>query len=228
MTLEAFLRSWQHALTDGGPLTLAIAGVAGILASAVCPCTLPVGIGIAGLAGSSESRSKATGILIAVAFFAGIVVNLALLGALAGQIGLLLSETFGRAWALGMALLSLAGAIVAWRGPRLKNEQLESLRRTGIAGAFAYGFIFSLGTSAAPLLLFLTAAAALSSPMWGFATALAFGIGRGLPFLLVGLFSGALMRFAGLSAVRQPLQVASALALLFVGVYYVRTFIALS
>lgn len=227
MTLEAFLSDWQHALADSGPLTLGLAAVAGVLASAVCPCTLPVGIGIAGLVGSSESRSRKAGLLIAVAFFAGIVLNLVLLGLLAGQLGLVLSETFGRAWALGMAIFSLAGAIIAWRGPRLKPEQLESLRRSGIAGALLYGFIFSLGTSAAPLLLLLTAAAALSNPGWGFATALAFGIGRGFPFLLVGLFSGALMRFAALSAWRQPLQVVSALALLFVSVYYVRTFIAL-
>ena len=224
---ESFLHSWQSALAQGGVLALGLAAIMGILASAVCPCTLPVGLGIAGIVGSSESGSRRSGFAVASAFFTGIVINLAVLGALAGRIGLVLSESFGRSWALSMAVLSLGAAIVAWRGPRLDIERLALLRRPGLAGAFAYGFVFSLGTSAAPLLLLLTAATALSNPVWGLATALAFGIGRGLPFLLVGIFSGAIVRLAGLSAWRKPLQVISALALLFVSLYYVRTFVAL-
>jgi hypothetical protein len=51
-----------------------------------------------------------------------------------------------------MALLSLTAAILAFWGPRLKSYQLAGLRKPGVAGAFLYSFIFSLGTSAAPLL----------------------------------------------------------------------------
>lgn len=228
MTFDAFLSGWQSTLVQGGPLALGLAAVAGVLASAVCPCTLPIGLGIAGIAGSGEMSSRKTGFLIATAFFVGIVVNLVALGVLAGRLGLVLSESFGRSWALAMAVFSLAAAVVAWRGPRLDIDRLASLRRPGLAGSFAYGFVFSLGTSAAPLLLLLTVAAALSSPSWGFAIALAFGIGRGLPFLLVGIFSSAIVRFARLSAWRRPLQVVSALALLFVSLYYIRTFVALT
>lgn len=228
MTLDAFLQSWQGTLAQGGPVALGVIAAAGVVASAVCPCTLPVGLGMAGIVGSSESSSRKSGFLIAAAFFAGIVVNLVVLGMLAGRLGVVLSESFGRFWALGMALFSLAAAVIAWRGPRLSHERLAALRRPGLAGAFAYGFIFSLGTSAAPLLLLLTVAAALSSPAWGFVAALAFGIGRGLPFLLVGLFSGAIIRLAHLSSWRKPLQAVSALALLFVSFYYAKTFIDLT
>ena len=62
-------------------------------------------------------------------------------------------------------------------------------------GAFGYGFIFSSGTSAAPLLVLLTVAAAQANAANGLLLALAFGIGRGLPFLLVGLFAGVVVRF---------------------------------
>jgi cytochrome c-type biogenesis protein len=62
-----------------------------------------------------------------------------------------------------------------------------------LVGSFLYGFIFSLGTSAAPLLLLLTVAAAQARPEYGFILALAFGIGRGLPFLLAGIFAGLLI-----------------------------------
>ena len=227
MTLEEFLRRFGSTLAGHSFWGLGIVLVAGIVASAVCPCTLPVGLGIAGMAGASESRSRRTGFMIAVAFFLGIVANLVTVGTLAGRLGALLTEAFGRYWALGMALMSLAGAVVAFRGIRLKVDQLEALRRPGLAGAFLYGFVFSLGTSVAPLLLLLTFAAAQRSPENGFALALAFGLGRGLPFLVVGLFAGAVMRLARVASWRRAIELVSGCALLFVSMYYARVFVAL-
>jgi len=151
-------------------------------------------------------------------------VNLTVLGALAGRMGGILAESFGRYWALGMALASLIAAIVAFWGPRLRIQRLASFRRPGVAGTFLYGFIFSLGTSAAPLLLLLTIAAAQARPEYGLLLALAFGIGRGLPFLLAGLFAGALMRFTVLGSWSQAIRIMSGVALVFVSAYYARVF----
>jgi cytochrome c-type biogenesis protein len=227
MTLEEFLRRFGSVLAGHSFWGLGIVLMAGIVASAVCPCTLPVGLGIAGMAGASESKSRRTGFMIAIAFFLGIVVNLVIVGALAGRLGALLTETFGRYWSLAMAVMSLGAAVVAFRGVRLKVDQLGALRRPGLAGAFLYGFVFSLGTSVAPLLLLLTFAAAQRSPENGFVLAFAFGLGRGLPFLLVGLFAGAVMRLARVTLWRRGIEVISACALLFVSIYYARVFVAL-
>jgi len=218
VTLEEFLRHFSHL---GGPLfVLAILPLAGVVASAVCPCTIPVGIGIAGMAGTSETQARRSGFMIAVAFFAGIVVNLALLGALSGRLGAILSESFGRYWALAMAAASLIAALVAFRGPRLSVDKLAAMRRPGLLGAFAYGFIFSLGTSAAPLLLVLTVAAARGTAGYGLLLAVAFGVGRGLPFLVAGLFAGAVTRFIQMGRWRRAVQISSGVALLFVSGYY--------
>lgn len=222
--MEDFLRQFATSLPKAGAAPLLVAIVAGVLASAVCPCTVPVGIGVATAAGGTESQERRSGIFIAVAFFAGIVLNLTILGALAGRLGALLTESFGRYWALGMATVSFVAALVAFWGPRLQVQRLADLRRPGISGAFFYGFILSLGTSAAPLLFLLTVAAAQGRSEYGLALALAFGIGRGLPFLTVGLFAGLLMRFAALSRWRRPLQLMSGAALLTVALYYVRAF----
>jgi cytochrome c-type biogenesis protein len=222
--MEDFLRQFATSLPNAGAAGLLIAVVAGVLASAVCPCTVPVGIGVATAAGGSEGQERRGGIFIALAFFVGIVLNLTILGALAGRLGALLTESFGRYWALGMATVSFVAALLAFWGPRLRVQRLSDLRRPGISGALLYGFIFSLGTSAAPLLFLLTVAAAQGRAEYGFVLALAFGIGRGLPFLLVGLFAGLLMRFAALSRWRRPLQIVSGFALLTVAVYYARAF----
>lgn len=84
-----------------------------------------------------------------------------------------------------------------------------------------------MGTSAAPLLLLLSVAAATANPIYGFALALAFGIGRGLPFLILSAFAGAFTKFAQLTWLRRTIQIVSGLALLFVCYYYVKVFIDL-
>ena len=225
MTLEEFLQRFAYGLAGGSFWAVGVALLAGIMASAVCPCTMPMGLGMASLVGVSESQSRRTGFMIALSFFAGIVVNLTILGALAGRLGTLLTESFGRYWTLAMALTSLVAAIVAFWGPRLKVAQLAALRRPGLAGAFGYGFIFSLGTSAAPLLLLLTVAATQARPEYGLILTMAFGVGRGLPFLLVAVF--AVMRLTRFGLWRRSLQMISGSALLFVSAYYTKAFMTL-
>lgn len=228
MTLESFLRSFGDAVPHGAFwAVLGIAFLGGIIASAVCPCTLPVGLGMAGVVGTSETQSRKSGFAIATAFFAGIVVNLTVLGALAGRLGVIMTESFGRYWALAMAVVSLLAAVVAFWGPRMNIDTLAALRKPGLVGAFGYGFLFSLGTSAAPLLVLLTIAAGKSSVVYGLLLSFAFGIGRGLPFLLVGVFAGALMRVARISLWRRTIQVVSGCALIVVSLYYVRAFVGL-
>ncbi len=126
-----------------------------------------------------------------------------------------------------MAVLSLLAAVVAFRGPRLTVDRLQSLRRPGLAGAFGYGFVFSLGTSVAPLLLLLTVSAAQGRAAYGFLLAFTFGLGRGLPFLLAGLIASAVARVTQLGRWRRAVEVVSGCALLVVSAYYANTFVAL-
>jgi cytochrome c-type biogenesis protein len=105
-----------------------------------------------------------------------------------------------------MGIISLIAAGIAFYGPYLRVRQLESLRKPGIVGSFIYGFIFSLGTSAAPLLLLLSFAIAKASLIYGLLLALCFGIGRGLPFLIVGLFSSSISKLAKLSWLKKSIE----------------------
>lgn len=227
MTLEEFLRTFSASLPNGSLWAMGIALLAGVVSSVICPCTLPIGLGVAGVAGAAENRKPRAGFLIASAFFVGIVVNLAILGALAGRLGSFLTESFGAYWALAMVIISLLAAVAAFRGIGIDTDNLTAMRRPGLLGAFFYGFVFSLGTSVAPLLLLLTVATAQGRPGYGLLLSAVFGLGRGLPFLLAGVFAGVLMRLMRLGSWRRVLQIASGLALLFVSVYYVRVFAAL-
>ena len=127
-------------------------------------------------------------------------------------------------WALAMGIISLVAAGIAFYGPYLRIRQLESLRRPGIGGSFIYGFIYSLGTAAAPLLLLLSFAAAKANLFYGLILAFSFGIGRGLPFLIVGLFSSAVSKLAKLSWLKKSIQILSGIALLYLSFYFFRLF----
>ena len=111
MSLEHFIQQFSQALANGNLYSLLIAAGAGIITTGVCPCTLPVGLGIAGLVSSNTENKTNRGFMIALGFFCGIVVCLSVLGALAGRLGVFFTETFGQYWALSMALISVTAII---------------------------------------------------------------------------------------------------------------------
>ena len=100
MTLEQFLQPLSTGLSHSPLTALGITFAGGIVASAVCPCTVPMGLGAAGLAGASQVRARYGGLQVSAAFFAGIVISLSALGGVAGRLGALATEAFGRNWAL--------------------------------------------------------------------------------------------------------------------------------
>lgn len=224
MMLEEFLNEFITIFQEGSIFSLGLALLAGLISSGVCPCTLPVGFGFAGYVGSATVGQSKTGFSITFSFFLGIVVCLTLLGGIAGYIGAFLTETFGKYWAMAMGIISLVAAGIAFYGPYLRVRQLESLRRPGIGGSFIYGLIFSLGTSAAPLLLLLSFAAAKSSIFYGLILALLFGVGRGLPFLIVGFFASSVSKLAKLSWLKKSIQMVSGMALLYLSFYFFKLF----
>lgn len=96
----------------------------------------------------------------------------------------------------------------------------------GVAGAFTYGVVFSVATittSAGPLILLLTIAAAIGRPLYGAALSLAYATGRGLPFLLLAIFSGHVQRWLDrIERLRRPFEIVSGVALVAVAAYFVR------
>jgi cytochrome c-type biogenesis protein len=227
VTLDEFLQPLASGLGHNMLTAFGITFVGGIVASAVCPCTLPVGVGVAGMASASQARYRYGGLQVSMAFFAGIVITLMVLGTVAGRLGALITESFGRNWALAMAIVSLIAAALAFWRPRMKIDALTTWRRPGVLGTFGYGVVFSLGTSVAPLLLLLTIAAAQARPEQGLLLAFVFGLGRGLPFLLAGAAGSTITGFTRLGLWSRAIQLVSGAALLIVSVYYANVFIEL-
>jgi cytochrome c-type biogenesis protein len=228
MIVDEFLKTYADLLLNGSWLVVGIALVAGLLSSAICPFTLPVGLGVAGVVGTAESRIRGSGFPMAMAFFAGLVLTLTGLGAGAGVLGLIATQVVGHWWMLTMAALAFAAAVAVLSGPSLRLPDVTALRRPGLLGAFVYGLLFSLGTPAVSLLLVLTVAAAEHRPGYGALLALGYGLGRGLPFLLLGLFSGAMVRLRCQPSWSRAVRVTTASLLLVITGYYLWIFMRLS
>lgn len=111
-------------------------------------------------------------------------------------------------------------------GPAIRRyvPDPEISNRGGIAGAFVYGLLFSVATvttSAGPLLLLLTVAAAIGRPAYGATLSLSYAIGRGLPFLLLGLFAGTVGAWlARIRRARRVAEIVSGVALIVLAVYF--------
>jgi len=166
-------------------------------------------------------------VLVSLAFFLGLVVSLLTIGVAASYLGRLLAG-WSWAFAIGVSLFSLAAGLAAIFGPTIRRyvPDPEISKRGGIAGAFIYGLLFSIATvttSAGPLLLLLTVAAAIGRPAYGAALSLSYAIGRGVPFLLLGLFAGTVGAWLGrLGRARRIAEVVSGIGLIVLAVYFAR------
>ncbi len=162
----------------------------------------------------------------AVAFFVGLVLTLGALGTAAALVGRMLTR-WSPAFALGAAALTLAAGIATVLAPALRRRvpDPEIRQRRSVAGAFVYGVLYSVATittSAGPLVLLLTIAAAMGRPAYGAAISLAYGVGRGLPFLMLGLFAGRLSSWIErIEPARRAIEIVSGIALIALSAYFV-------
>ncbi|MBW3654846.1 MAG: thiol:disulfide interchange protein [Gemmatimonadetes bacterium] len=209
-------------------LAIAVAAVGGLLSTSVCPCTLPTGIALAGYVGGRTAdvpAGRRRAAAISLAFFAGVLTSLTALGAAAAALGRVVLAG-DAASSLGMAVLSMGVGLAALAGPWMRRTVPDPAvrRRGGISGAYAYGLLYSVATitsSAGPLMLVLTVAAAVGRPAYGAGLSLSFAIGRGIPFLLIGLFAGAAgAALARIERYRRAAEVVSGLALLALAGYF--------
>lgn len=228
-----FIERLSGSVAQYPAVAVLVAITGGLFSTSTCPCTLPAGIGIVGYVGThtgtdaNAPRRRAGGRALSVAFFLGLVLTITALGIGAAMVGRLLTQ-WGPAFAVGAALLTALAGVATLMAPALRRRvpDPEIRKRGGITGAFVYGVLYSVATvttSAGPLLLLLTVAAAMGRPAYGAGLSFAYSLGRGLPFLVLGLFAGQLGAWLQrVERARRPAEVVSGVALLGLSIYFVR------
>lgn len=186
-------------------LTFLTAFVAGVL-SFLSPCVLPlVPVYLANVAGASvlapDLADRRHILLHTISFIAGFSLVFTALGASLGLLGAVVP--FRLLYNVAGALLIVFGIflVAATKVPWLNYEKHLTFARakgTGYLRSLVVGVIFSLGWTpcVGPILGAILALAASSQTAWqGVYLLLAYCLGLGLPFIVVGLALGTASRY---------------------------------
>lgn len=202
--------------TVGGIAAVGVAFVGGLVAG-FGPCVLPMLPAVFGYVTGTvvrdpeqevSSAPMLRGLGLSAVFVLGMSLVFAAIGALAGLLGRALLVG---AWAYyAVAAICVVIALQMLGLVNLPIDRLNALlpvkrpERRGIAGAFAFGMLFGVVASpcSTPILAAIAAIAATTgSAAKGGALLFVYGLGKGVPLLVLGVASGSLAIMRRVSSV---------------------------
>ncbi len=169
------------------------------LAVNLTPCVYPMLTVTASLFKPRDGQTLGHSFLKALAYFLGICVMYSALGYFAASTGKVFGSALQNSWVLfGVAALMFALALsmlglFQLRVPTELLSRLGGLRKANYAGLFASGLlvgVFAAPCIGPPVIALLAAVADNGSPVFGLSAFFIFSCGLGLPYLLLGTFSG--------------------------------------
>ena len=199
--MEQLFTSLSHAVEGAPALALGAAVVWGVLSIVLSPChlaSLPLIVGF--ISGQGKlTPLRASG--IASLFAIGILLTIAIIGAITAAAGRMLGDV--GCWAnyfvaivfvtVGLHLLGVIA--LPWSGPGQMN-----LQRKGLWAAFILGLVFGIALGPctfaymAPM-LGVTFKLAKTNPLYGAALLLAYGVGHCSVVVFAGTFTEVVQRF---------------------------------
>ncbi len=206
-------------------LGYALVFLAGIVTS-IGPCNLsmaPIIIGYVGGTEAGRSRSLA----LSVAFTLGTATTFMLLGlfiAAAGGIfgtsqSILYYIAAAVCVALGLNLLGVFQLNISFGGNLLNRVR----KAKGLGGSYLLGLVMGLvGSQCGTPILLVILSLAMASGQWLYGATLLFiyALGRGIPIIIVGTFTGLVTRMETFAKWSAALEKAAGIIIIAVGVYY--------
>ncbi len=194
--MTGLLDALRSATSVGGLLAVPLAFAGGILAG-LNPCCIPLYPAAAATCCAGRRDEPRGAIKSAAAFVAGVATSTALLGVLAALAGRALTGVSGWAsYLIALVPLVMGLHLLGWLKVPLPTLGTIA-QRTSVLGSFASGLLLSLvlAPCGTPVLAsVLSFAAYEQSAASGGALLLAYGLGVGLPILLLGTAAGSLAR----------------------------------
>lgn len=199
--MEQLFTTLSHAVEGSAAIALGASFVWGILSIVLSPChlaSIPLIVGF--ISGQGRvSTAHASG--IATLFAVGILVTIAVIGAVTAAAGRMMGD-IGRWGNYFVAViffvvgLYLLGVIpMPWSGPGQIN-----MKRKGLLAAFVLGLVFGIALGPctfaymAPMLA-VTFNLAKTAPLYGASLLLAYGVGHCSVIVLAGTFTEVVQRF---------------------------------
>jgi thiol:disulfide interchange protein DsbD len=169
------------------------------LAVNLTPCVYPMLTVTASLFKPKGAETLGHSFAKALAYFLGIVIMYSVLGYFAASTGKIFGGALQNSWVLGgvaALMFALAFSMFGFFEISIPSElltKLSGLRKANYFGLFASGMfvgIFAAPCIGPPVLALLAAVANNGSPVFGLLAFFVFSCGLGLPYLLLGTFSG--------------------------------------
>lgn len=199
-------RSWSDTIshviqtTDSLWIRILFALILGLLLS-LTPCIYPMIPITVGILQAQGTKSVLRNFLLAATYSIGIATTFALLGLTAAFTGQIFGSLLGKpffVFGLVLFLLYLAGSMIGFYDmyiPSFLQPRTQQYKGGSIVSVFLFGAVS--GTIASPclspgLFLLLTIVSSIGSKLIGFLLLFAFGMGLGIPLLIIGTFSGSL------------------------------------
>ena len=214
-------------LQTGSLLGFLLAFLGGIVTS-IGPCNVAMIPLVIGYVGGSRDLPRGRSFILSLTFAVGLAITFMLLGVVASLVGGLIGGT-SRIWyylVAGVCLLiglSMLGALSLPMSPGLERLR-ERVRLRGVPGALSLGLVSGLVASqcATPVLAAILTYV-MSRPgalLYGAALLFVYALGRGVPIVLAGTFTGALKQLQALGRWSAIMERVSGLVIIGVGLYF--------
>lgn len=194
--------------------------------SGLSPCTLPTVAFVVAYVSGNQDYNKKNGFILSLSFVMGIAFILSMLGMFAGLLGNFLVKTNTLNYIIAAILVIMGLWMLKVFNFNINDIRLKSnpKKGSGTIGAFLLGIPF--GISASPCTMPITASvlaysATKGSALIGLLLMFTYAMGRSLPLLIVGTFTGLLNNLKGLSKYQEVIEKISGILLIIIALYFI-------
>jgi len=214
-------------LQNASLLAFILAFLGGIFTS-LGPCNIATIPLVVGYVGGSHDLSRSRSFILSLTFAVGLALTFMFLGLAAALIGGLIGASSRWWYYLVAAICFIIGlnmlGVFRLNMPMVFSGLRERVGLKGIPGALALGLVSGLVASqcATPVLVaILTYVMAKGALLYGAALLFVYALGRGVPVVLAGTFTGALKNFQKLGNWSEVIEKASGVIIMGVGLYFI-------
>jgi cytochrome c-type biogenesis protein len=199
------------------------------LLGGLSPCTLPTAAFVVAYVSGKQNNTRQKAFTISLFFILGIAFMLSILGVFAGILGNILLRANILNYIIGFILIVMGLWLLKVFNFSSSNSKLDKYnpeRGSGALGAFILGIPF--GISSSPCTMPITASvlaysATKGSAVYGLIIMFTYAIGRSIPLLLVGTFTGLLKNLKILSKHQEFIEKISGGILIVLALYFIWT-----
>jgi cytochrome c-type biogenesis protein len=200
---------------------------AGGMVTSIGPCNAAMIPLVIAYVGGHRDIGRKQSLVLSSAFALGLAITLSLLGVIAALVGGLIGGSSGIWYYLVAAVCIVMGlqlmGVIHLPLPDVAARQRERITRRGALGALLLGLVSGLAASgcATPALAaVLTLVMAEGALLYGATLLLVYGLGRGVPIVILGTFAGLIKLMPRMMAWSSILERISGGLMVVIGLYF--------